>query len=181
MSVFTRLALFALLIMPLTMASMVSQAEEAASSDEVVETTQAAEPAGKSFGHRVLFYLPNRVCDVFDLVRLRVRFGPGVDVNARVTKYGEVHAGAYTSFFVGLHGPRTEPRIPWPVGIESRAGAGISVVDVSTSTGAPTYGYGEVGAGFQAGIIGLDLGADPIEALDLVLGFLFIDLTGDDF
>ena len=39
----------------------------------------------------------------------------------------------------------------------------------------------ETGTGIYAGIIGLDVGADPVEALDLVLGFLFIDLTGDDF
>lgn len=132
------------------------------------------------FGHKLLFYLPNRVCDVFDVVRARVRVGPGFALGARVTKYGEISVHAYTSVFAGLHGPRTEPRIPWPVGIESRAGV-AAVADVSTETTAPTYGYGEVGLGFHAGIVGLDVGADPVELLDLALGFLFIDLTGDDF
>ena len=129
----------------------------------------------------LLLYIPNRVCDVFDLVRARVRVGPGFAVGVRVTRYGELSAHAYSSIYAGLHGPRTEPRIPWPVGIESRAGATVLVADASTKATAPTYGYGEVGLGFQAGIIGLDVGADPVEALDLVLGFFFIDLTGDDF
>jgi hypothetical protein len=43
------------------------------------------------------------------------------------------------------------------------------------------YGYGEVGTGFQAAIVGVDVGVDAVEILDLVLGFFFIDLTGDDF
>ncbi len=132
------------------------------------------------FVHKLVFYIPNRVCDVFDMVRARVRVGPGFAIGARVTKYGEISANAYTSLFAGLHGPRMEPRIPWPVGIESRAGVAV-LADVSTETTAPTYGYGEVGLGFQAGIVGFDLGADPVEVLDLVLGVFFIDLTGDDF
>jgi hypothetical protein len=38
-----------------------------------------------------------------------------------------------------------------------------------------------VGTGFQAAIVGVDVGVDAVEILDLVLGFFFIDLTGDDF
>jgi len=138
------------------------------------------EAKADGFVHKILLYLPNRVCDVFDLVRARVRVGPGFAIGARVTRYGELSVNAYTSIFAGVHGPRTEPRIPWPIGIESRAGV-AAVADVNTETTAPTYGYGEVGLGFHAGLIGLDVGVDPVEALDLVLGFLFIDLTGDDF
>jgi hypothetical protein len=143
------------------------------------EATQP-EPSGRSFGRRLLFYVPNRIFDVFDLVRARLRVGPGFAVDARVTKYGDLYAGAYTTLFVGIHGPRTKPRIPWPIGFEARAGIkGTSLADVATE--GPAYGYGEVGAGFQAAIVGLDIGVDAVEILDLVLGFFFIDLTGDDF
>jgi hypothetical protein len=141
---------------------------------------EKAESSGKSFGHRVLFYIPNRIFDVFDLVRARVRVGPGLAVDARVTKYGDLYVGGYSTLFVGIHGPRTKPRIPWPIGFEARAGIkATSVADVATE--GPSYGYGEVGVGFQAAIVGVDVGADVVEVLDLVLGLFFIDLTGDDF
>lgn len=138
------------------------------------------ETKADGFGHKLLLYLPNRVCDVFDLVRARVRVGPGFAIGARVTRYVEISANAYASGFIGLHGPRIEPRIPWPIGLEGRAGVAL-IGDISTETGAPTYGYGEIGLGFHVALLGLDVGADPVEALDLVLGFFFIDLTGDDF
>ena len=143
------------------------------------ETVQP-KASGKSFGHQLLFYIPNRIFDVFDLVRARVRVGPGLAVDARVTKYGDLYAGGYSTLFVGLHGPRTKPRVPWPIGFESRAGIkATSVADVATQ--GPSYGYGEVGVGFQAAVVGIDVGVDVVEVLDLVLGFFFIDLTGDDF
>jgi hypothetical protein len=139
-----------------------------------------AESSGKSFGHRLLFYIPNRIFDVFDLVRARVRVGPGLAVDARVTKYGDLYVGGYSTLFVGIHGPRTKARIPWPIGFEARAGIkATSLADVASE--GPAYGYGEVGLGFQAAIVGVDVGADVVEVVDLVLGLFFIDLTGDDF
>jgi len=155
-------------------------AAAAAPAGETAAQEAAPEKQPKSFGHRLLFYIPNRICDVFDLVRARVRVGPGFAVGARVTRYGEVFLGGYTSLFVGLPGPRLEPSFPWPFGIENRAGVTV-IADATTTEGRPEYGYGEVGAGFQAVIAGVEVGVDPVEALDLVLGFLFIDLTGDDF
>jgi len=141
---------------------------------------EEAESSGKSFGHRLLFYIPNRIFDVFDLVRARVRVGPGLAVDARVTKYGDLYAGGYSTLFIGIHGPRTEPRIPWPIGFEARAGIkATSLADVASKD--PAYGYGEVGVGFQAAIVGVDVGVDVVEVLDLALGFFFINLTGDDF
>src|SRR5512136_3407887 len=95
-----------LVVLALLLASVTAIAEEA---------TQP-KSSGKSFGHRLLFYIPNRIFDVFDLVRARVRVGPGLAVDARVTKYGDLYAGGYSTLFVGIHGPRTKPRIPWPIG-----------------------------------------------------------------
>lgn len=131
--------------------------------------------------HPILFYLPNRIFDLMDVVRARARVGPGVAVSARATRPVSVTAGFYASVFAGIPGPRGEAKIPWPVGMENYAGADVSVADAGTDAFAPYYGPAEVGAGLQAGLLGFDFGLEPLEALDLVLGFLFIDMRDDDF
>ena len=44
----------------------------------------------------------------------------------------------------------------------------------------PGFGPTEVGAGVQAGLVGIDIGLEPRELLDFVAGLLFIDLRDDD-
>jgi hypothetical protein len=133
------------------------------------------------FGHKLLFYLPNRVLDVFDFVRLRLRVGPGFAVGARVTKPISFFLGGYSSVFVGLPGPRLEPTVKLPIGIENYAGIGVSVAEAATEGNfGPNYSSTEIEAGFQLLIIGIDIGVDPVEVLDLATGFLFIDLRDDD-
>jgi hypothetical protein len=151
--------------------------------------TQPAEPAAsaeqpeaekehKGVLHHLLLYLPNRVFDVFDPVRARLRVGPGLAAQARVTEVAALALGAYGAVWAGLPGPRGKPKIPLPLGLESMAGAQASVAEAGHQ---PYYGVTEVGLGAQAVLVGLDLGVDPLEILDLAAGFVFIDLTGDDF
>jgi hypothetical protein len=132
-------------------------------------STPADEPEREK--HPVLMYIPNRIFDILDIVRLRVRVGPGLAVGARATEAVDVNLGAYTSIFVGVPGPRGRPRINLPIGVETS----------DEKATMPHYGGLEVGAGFQAVILGLDLGIDPGEILDLATGLLFIDIMGDDF
>ncbi len=157
---------------------------------QTAETTpapQAETPApvaeSRSFGHRLAFWIPNRVFDVLDLVRLRVRLGPGFTIGVRATELADVNIGAHATLFVGLRGPRSTPQIPWPVGLETFAGAEVSVADLGTDEDkhGPQYGPLEIGLGFQAVVIGLDIGVEPYDALDLVLGILTLDPKGDDF
>ena len=131
--------------------------------------------------HTILLYIPNRIFDLLDIVRARLRIGPGFAIDLRATEFADVFAGAYTSIFIGIPGPRGEPRINWPVGIESRVGAEVSVADASTGGGtAPYYGYLEFGLGFQVLIIGLDVGVDPWEIVDFACGILTFDPADDD-
>jgi len=129
--------------------------------------------------HPILCYLPNRIFDMLDIIRLRLRVGPGVSVGARVTKLTNVFVGAHSSVFAGVYGPRGEALIPWPIGVENHAGADVSLVDASAS--GPYIGPLETGLEFQAGIIGISFGICPYEMLDLVTGLFFIDLQKDDF
>ncbi|MBI2875830.1 MAG: hypothetical protein HYY20_02995 [Candidatus Tectomicrobia bacterium] len=143
-----------------------------------------AEPdanGGPGVLHRVVTYLPNRVLDVLDLVRLRVRVGPGAAVGIRATEAADFFLGSYIAIYAGLPGPRNRRLPKLPVGIENSHGIEVSVADLSTGMGlGPGYSNTEFGFGFQAALIGLDLGVDPVELLDLVGGFLLLDLRGDD-
>ena len=126
-------------------------------------------------------YIPNRILDVFDILRLRVRVGPGVAVDARATKVASAFVGSYASVYVGLPGPRNRPLPKLPVGLESRNGVQASVVDATVSGGLdPDYGPAEIGFGAQLAIVGFDVGVEPLEILDLLAGLFFINLTNDD-
>ena len=133
--------------------------------------------------HPVLMYIPNRIFDVLDLARLRVRVGPGLTVQARVTEALDVALGAHAAVFAGVPGPRGRPRVNLPVGFETFAGAEVTAVGDTTEEGwsKPYYGPLECGAGFQAGIIGLDVGIDPLEIFDFAAGLIFLDPLGDDY
>jgi hypothetical protein len=131
--------------------------------------------------HQVVMYLPNRLLDAFDIVRLRVRVGPGIAADVRATKVASAFAGSYATVYAGLPGPRNRPLPKLPIGVESRSGLQISLADAAVEDGVgPDYGPAEIGAGVQVVMAGIDVGIDPLEILDLVAGFFFIDLRGDD-
>jgi hypothetical protein len=177
------LRLFALLISLALPGSVLAQAAET-TAPPASDTPSASKPSeSKSLGHRLLFYIPNRVFDVLDLVRLRLRVGPGLTVGVRATELADVNVGSHATIFVGLHGPRSTPQIPWPVGLETFAGVEVSVADLGTDEGkhSPQYGPLEIGLGAQLAILGFDLGIEPYDALDLALGLLTLDPKGDDF
>jgi len=142
----------------------------------------APQASGHGVGHAVIMYVPNRVLDVFDIVRLRVRVGPGIAIGVRATQPISFFMGSYISVYAGLPGPRLAHTIKLPFGPETNSGIAVSVADVTTPDAVvgPGYSFTEIGASAQAILVGFDVGIDPIEALDLVTGFLFIDLRGDD-
>ncbi len=133
-------------------------------------------------GRAVLFYLPNRICDVLDIVRLRFRIGPGIAAGVRVTEGIEAYLGAYQSIWAGLHGPRTQPHIPWPLGVEGAGGVKVLFIgEVVEPEYGPKYQWDEIGADAQAFLVGLSLGVSFSEILDFATGLIFIDINHDDF
>lgn len=137
--------------------------------------------AGARFLHGLVMYVPNRVFDALDMVRARVRVGPGAAIDARATQLADVYVGSYTTVYAGLPGPRGRATIPLPAGIETRTGLQASVADVTLEAGmGPGYGFWETGVGIQAGIIGVDVGIDVFEIADFILGIFTIDLANDD-
>ncbi len=149
---------------------------------------QEAEPAPqeitepKGVGHRLLFYLPNRVLDLLDVVRARVRIGPGLAVGVRATEWATVFIGGYTTVYVGLPGPRGRAELPPLYGREVETGARLLITgDTTQGENSPRYAPDELGAGAQLGILGADAGVSPAELLDFLGGFLLIDFRNDDF
>ena len=160
---------------------LVSHLTSLAVGAEPPPATEEASPETQGVMDRVLLYLPNRVFDLMDVVRVRVRFGPGIAASLRATRPASISVASYEATYVGLPGPRRRPEMPHLVGPESLSGFRLSVVNRTAPTeNDPGYGPAEVGAGAHFGLVGLDLGVDLLEMLDLVTGFFLIDLTGDD-
>jgi hypothetical protein len=127
----------------------------------------------------VVLYIPNRVFDMLDIVRLRLRLGPGLSAGVSATELADVFVGAHTSVYAGLRGSRGKPEIPWPFGIEKRAGAEVSIADATASNvHNDLLGFG---AETQLGIIGINAAIEGYDILDLITGFFFIDFAKDDF
>jgi len=148
--------------------------------ETAAETTPSTDE-GHSTVHKIAMYIPNVVLDLLDVVRLRVRVGPGIAANVHATRLATVFVGSYSTVYAGLPGPRNRPLPKLPIGLESRTGAQVSVVDATAEGNiGPDYGVAEIGLGAQALIVGVDVGVDPLELLDFVTGIFFIDLRGDD-
>ena len=130
---------------------------------------------------KVLLYLPNRLFDLTDIVRLRVRAGPGWAIGARVTRFAPFFAGDYDATWVGMPGPRGRPSLPLPAGVDAQRGIGIGPVGVGSGSQAPYYGAGEIGAGVHLYMLGFDAGFDPVELVDFFAGFAGYDVSHDDF
>lgn len=147
-----------------------------------LEQVDSASLEKKSLGHQLLFYVPNRLIDLVDIFRLRLRVGPGLAANIRATDYLNGYAGSYKTIYVGLPGPRPTSKLRKPWGREDLKGFILAGVDATDDTPYhPGYGPAEFDVGLQLLFVGADAGIDPIEIGDFVAGFFLRDPKGDDF
>lgn len=130
---------------------------------------------------KVVAYLPNRLFDLSDIVRLHARIGTGFAAGARVTRYVPVFVGDYGALWVGLPGPRGRARLPLPIGTESQSGFEAGPMAAGGRQHSPVYGVGEIGAGGMIWLVGADVGVDPYELADFLAGFVLIDFSHDDY
>jgi len=132
----------------------------------------------------VVKWAPNRALDLLDVVRLRVRVGPGSALELRAGDRVEYFRGRYRSVFAGFPGTRDSPWPRLPVGLEGRS-TQLAGEDPSAEAdfwgGDPGYGRSEAVFGFQAGLLGLELGLNPLQLLDLGFGIIFLDPADDDW
>jgi hypothetical protein len=129
----------------------------------------------------LIWYVPNRVMDVVDIFRLRVKVGPGFGVTARLTDYAAFYAGSQSTVYLGLPGPRYPGPLRSPVGYENQRGLVVAGVDASDVVDHPPhYGFSEVDVGLHLGLVGVEAGIDPFELADFLAGWFLLDLRGDD-
>jgi hypothetical protein len=167
-------------LLTLTAATMFAQQEPAA-------TPPAQPPAGETPAkerarHPILCYIPNRIFDVLDIVRARVRLGPGLSLGARVTEAADVFLGAHKTAYVGLRGSRGKAQVPWPLGVECNQGLEFSVADgTAEDPDKPVTDPLEVGVEAQVLLVGVNVSVETLEIVDLLAGFIFLDLRDDDY
>jgi hypothetical protein len=109
------------------------------------------------------------------MARFGADVGPGIGLDAQATDALQARAIAQTSVGAGLQSLRHSPI---QTGFQSAIGVG------------PVGGDGQVGGwyrsptdirlGAHAAIVGAHAAIDPIEIVDFVLGFVFIDIRDDD-
>lgn len=130
----------------------------------------------------VLLYLPNRILDITDIFRVRVRVGPGIAAGVRITDAADLYMGSYVSMYAGLPGPRGRKLPRSPIGAESYNGAEISFAEATTGFGfGPDYAFSEVGLDAQIALVGFALSIDPVELVDFIVGIFTIDIMNDDY
>ncbi|HMO05110.1 MAG TPA: hypothetical protein PKC67_13560 [Kiritimatiellia bacterium] len=148
----------------------------------VAQPVVAERAEGPGFWSAALWYLPNRVMDLVDIVRLRLKVGPGFGVTARATDFAAFYVGSQKTAFIGLPGPRYPDTFRYPFGLEYQRGLVIAGVDASDERPhPPRYGFAEVDVGLHLGLVGAEVGLDPFEVADFLAGWLFMDLRGDDY
>ena len=129
----------------------------------------------------MLWYVPNRLLDMADMFRLRLRAGPGLAANLRLTDFANFYAGRYHTAFIGLPGPRMQPQPRLPVGLEQERGIIVMGVDATDDlTHSPDYSSSEFVCGGQFLILGIEAGFDPVEIGDFLSGLILLDPRGDD-
>ncbi|MDF3129085.1 hypothetical protein P0Y35_07750 [Kiritimatiellaeota bacterium B1221] len=131
---------------------------------------------------KMLWYVPNRVMDLMDVFRLRVKVGPGLGVGARFTDAFSFYGGEQYTAYVGLPGPRQQAVFPGIAGYEQKKGLVILGLDASDDMpNPPHYEFSEIGASAHLLFVGVDAGVSLVEFKDFVDGWFGLDASGDDF
>ena len=120
----------------------------------------------------IAMYPANRLLDAMDIFRIYVSAGPGVGANVRTTQLvATAGSGNYCATCVGMRG-RVLPAFEETV---NECGASLLGNVTGTLQCDPT----EIGVTAHA-LVGVNVAASVAEAVDFAVGFVCVDLQGDD-
>lgn len=132
---------------------------------------------GRSLLTSLLLYVPNRVLDLTDIVRVGVDVGPGFGGSAQVTTAARAAYLNRLSVGVGL---QTLRHLPVKAAADVELGVGPLGGDVS-----PGLGWYRSPADIRVEVhpllVGAHVAVEPLEITDLVLGLFGFDISEDDF
>lgn len=128
-------------------------------------------------GKKILLYLPNRILDLLEVVRLGVHVGPGIGLDLRITKLVQLAADTSANVGVAWQGRDKLPLVGQiyhttaigPV----RVGAGVGLRYKHTLS--------EISITANIGLAGLFVAYDSVELLDFLFGWTTYDLKKDDW
>ena len=156
----------------------------------------------RSVPERIALYPIDRLADLVDLATFDVGVALGGAIHLHVTRVFQGGFGMGWQYGVGL----VQPRI---VGAQQELEIGVSALNYAqfqmtgrrsgitgpvatgsadvTGASTPDLGlyqdyrdYWSVGAGVRVGVVGANAAVHPVQFLDLLLGFLLIDIGNDD-
>lgn len=134
----------------------------------------APKSSSSSIARKIAWYIPNRLLDIVDIIKLDVGVGPSFGAVARVTKYGQVGYRTFApiSIRAGLRGRKL------PVFIERSSEIGVGPAFLQSHD--RDVSAGEIGAGVDLLLAGAYAGVALDEIVDFVAGFACVDLKSDD-
>ena len=133
--------------------------------------------SGASFLHTVILYVPNRVLDLFDMVRFGVSAGPGVGGQVKATSL--LQATALTRFSAGA-GLQTLRHLPVQVSTENAVGLGP--IELGPDVGITWYETPyDLRVLAHVVLVGGHVAVNPWEILDFAAGLVTLDPAGDDY
>jgi len=145
--------------------------------DEAKEETAGEGEEESSTWGVVVLYIPNRIFDLFDMVRFGVNVGPGLGLDARVTKWAKLQLISDTSVGLGLQSLRHLPvcaRSQTKLGIGFLSTPGMDMLNWY-------YGDYDVRLELYLFLAGAHVAVDLGEIVDFIGGIFTWDPMDDDF
>ena len=149
----------------------------ALSAQAIQAEAEVDDEADRSILHALLWYVPNRLLDLFDVVRGGICAGPGVGVSVVPTEYLQATAMARVSGGVGLQTLRHSP-FQW--GTEGELAIGPLGADDEPDKGGWHHSKTDLRIDLHVLLVGGYVAVEPVEILDFLAGLVFLDPREDD-